>query len=920
MNRKFKYNGFLIVIFFFILGIVAISSESHAQQEKIRVAVFNYENFMTEKPDGTMTGYAYDYLMKIAEYTGWEYEYVHLTLSDALKKLDSGEIDMIPGIQDVPDIYAQYDLSKHSLEIGGTMLCVLQGDTQYAYNDFSRYENMRIGVLKDSSHIRQAKQLFEREGVRVNFVEYETHELSVEALKRKEIDSILVSSIRCSKEFTIIANISSDSVCFALNKKNIELKSQLDTAIDRIHMDTPFYEHSLIEKYYGDSLMTHAYTYEELQYIEKNPVVRVGIRKNMIPLEYYDRETQSYCGIVPDMFRRLEERSGLHFVFTGYETEEEKQALLKSGIIEVLPVVSCQGEVPEMPEMKVTNAYLNTPMVVIFTKNYTGDLKIGMVKNKFLTNLILENTEGRARIIYYETTGDCIEAARKGEIDCAFASTYEADYYLTMPKYATLNFRSQIDFDVFFSMAVYTEAGESLYGILEKSLEEMSTDIIRSVISQNTQNEMKFSVIDMIYTNPVSVMLGVAVFLTVCLGCVVLLILYSANQKQNILLQKSNESKTNFLSMMSHEIRTPLSAIIGINKLIGKTTQEESIRKYSEKIQVSSDHLLQLINDILDMNKINEGKMELYPAPFSFGEILHTLKVVYAEAAAEKGMEFKLKIYDCEQDWYLGDALRIKQVLINLISNAMKYNRENGEIRLSVRKILQDSESASLKIGVSDTGIGIAQENLNKIFDAFEREKRIDVNEITGSGLGLSISSELVKMMGSRLKVESELGQGSHFYFTLRLPFTGKKNETGGKAVPAQPEEGFLKGKECLIVEDNDINAEIIRLLLESQGAGVTRAENGKRGTVLFEQSKVGFYCLILMDIRMPVMDGYEATKYIRNSGRADASQIPIIALSANAFEEDRRQSLEAGMNAHLSKPINTQELYKELHSFLHIS
>lgn len=354
-----------------------------------------------------------------------------------------------------------------------------------------------------------------------------------------------------------------------------------------------------------------------------------------------------------------------------------------------------------------------------------------------------------------------------------------------------------------------------------------------------------------------------------------------------------------------------------MNDIIFGSTMEETTQKCSEKIAISSNHLLQLVNDVLDMNKISEGKVELTPAIFHLGKMLNTIEVVYAEAAREKNIEFRMDLLSEISPYVIGDELRLKQVLINLISNALKYNKANGKILLQIKQVKEFDGKQKLFFSVIDNGIGISKENLPIVFDAFEREKRSDINAITGSGLGLSISAQIVKLMGSELKVDSELGKGSNFYFTILLPLASEEDYRNMRKEKVETDAISLNGKNILIAEDNTINAEIIKNLLEIKNASVTIAENGEKAVKLFEVSEINYYTVIIMDIRMPIMNGYEATRKIRSLNRLDAKKIPIIALSANAFAEDKLQSLDAGMNEHLSKPIDREEVYRTIAKYL---
>ncbi len=404
-------------------------------------------------------------------------------------------------------------------------------------------------------------------------------------------------------------------------------------------------------------------------------------------------------------------------------------------------------------------------------------------------------------------------------------------------------------------------------------------------------------------------------FLLPCAVCIICSLLYNnyLNIRRNEELRRANEAKAEFLSRMSHEIRTPLSAIIGLNNITAENIDNpECVQEYVEKVGISAKYLLDLLNDILDMSEINKGRMELAQEIFDLNELVEVIEAIYNPIAKNTDVQLQIDVKEDAKVAILGDELRMKQVIINLVSNGIKYNKPGGKIWLTVEKSEHIEEKrARFRITVEDNGIGISQENMEKIFDLFEREKSSDINMINGTGLGLTISAEILKRMDSRLNVESTPDKGSKFWFDIVLEVSdmiAKKEE------PEMKKYDFIN-KNFLIVEDNQINATILEYILKAQGAKVDWACDGKVGCEMFEQSSDGYYSAILMDIRMPVMDGYEATTTIREMKREDAKNIQILAVSANAYQEDVRKCMETGMNGHCAKPVNREQLLGQLSS-----
>ena len=379
--------------------------------------------------------------------------------------------------------------------------------------------------------------------------------------------------------------------------------------------------------------------------------------------------------------------------------------------------------------------------------------------------------------------------------------------------------------------------------------------------------------------------------------------------------EASNRSKTNFLATISHEMRTPLNAVIGLDAI---ALQDDSLKPQTrdrlEKIDASAHHLLDMINDVLDMNYIESGDMTLNEAPFSLNDLLDLVNVLTQTLCGEKGLEYQHEVVGELDRACVGDALRLRQVLLSILANAVKFTPEGGSIRFVTEQLGHEGDRCVLRFTVSDTGIGIDESFIPKLFESFSQEDATTTNRYGGSGLGLAITKKLVDMMGGDIAVSSVKGKGSTFAVTVRLgvveaaEWTPEASEAG---------ESSLAGLHMLIVEDIDLNADMLADLLELEDITTQRAENGKVAVDMFSQNPPGHFDAILMDLRMPVMDGLAAARAIRALPQPDAKTVPIIALTANAFEDDVRHSLEAGMDAHLPKPVDTGLLFGTLRELL---
>ncbi len=382
----------------------------------------------------------------------------------------------------------------------------------------------------------------------------------------------------------------------------------------------------------------------------------------------------------------------------------------------------------------------------------------------------------------------------------------------------------------------------------------------------------------------------------------------------------ANKAKTAFLSNMSHEIRTPMNAIIGLNRIaLNDPGISETTREHLEKIGLSAQHLLGIINDILDMSRIESGRMTVKNEEFSLAKALDQVNTIISGQCRDKGLEYEYRVNGAVDEYYIGDDMKLRQVMINILGNAVKFTPSGGVVTFVVEAIARFNGRTTLRFVISDTGIGMSPDFLPRLFDAFSQEDSSTTNRYGSTGLGMAITKSIVELMNGTISVESEKQKGTTFTVTVTLTDCDHKDISIGEiAEEANAEDADLKCRRILLAEDVAVNAEIIIMMLSMREIQVDHAENGRIAVEMFEEHEEGYYDAVLMDMRMPEMDGLEATRRIRAMNRSDAKNIPIIALTANAFDEDVQHSMQAGLNAHLSKPVEPDVLFHTLEELLH--
>lgn len=916
--KKFKLSvqRYICILLCLILYITVIPLPVSAEEAKYRtVRVGWYEGtYNTTGPDGRRRGYSYEYQQAVAAHTGWKYEYVEGSWAELMSMLKKGEIDLLGGISYAEERSDSMLFSELPMGEDKYYLYVDPAHTDISTSDLSTLNGKRIGMLPDSVPARMFHEWEKSHGVSAQQVDITGADDVRQKLQNHEIDGfILNESPQWERDnISAVLLIGGSYNYFAISKKRPDLKEELDQAMQKIVKENPFYIEDLYKRYCSaNSLET--LTDEEQNWLEQHGAVRIGYLKNDVGVSFADTESGETVGIINDYVSLASGCLGeqaIEFQLTGFDSQEEELQALKDNRIDMIFHMNQNPYEAEQNDIILSNTVFEVNVAVLtgvekFDEN--GENTVAVSRGNLLGKWYISFNYPSWKIREYDISAEVEKAVQSGEADCFVVKAGQSLKILADSKMRSV-FLTKSSTSCF----AVTRENTTLMNILNKTIQTLPDSRLSSQFYVYENEPGKVTLTEYIKDNLLVVSIGFIGAVLVIVWIIVYLLIKA--RKAQIQAEKANAAKSDFLFNMSHDIRTPMNALLGYNELMKRELTDPKLLDYQEKMEQSGNLLLSIINNVLDMARIESGKVELDEDYVKIRDIYQGIYKIFQVEAEKKGIHLEME-YDVQHEHVICDETKNREIFLNLISNAVKYTASGGRVTIRITELDCDRDDyVRIRTQVIDTGIGMSEEFLPSLFDAFARERNTTVGKVAGTGLGMPIIKKYIDMMGGTIEAESKLGEGSKFTVTLEYRIADKSYyEQDTEKSSDMDETDRINGKHVLLAEDNDLNAEIAEFILEDMGLMVDRVEDGVQCVARIEQKPAGTYDLILMDIQMPNMDGYKATQAIRRLADKEKSGIPIIAMTANAFEEDRKKALEKGMNGHIAKPVDIEKMRKIL-------
>ena len=942
LHRLILIFGCILVV---LLSCIATAAgEGTHIRRTIRIGSFAQDGINMKDENGKLLGYNTDLWKLARRYMDYRLEFVGYdkTWQDMLQMLQDGEVDILINAQKSPEREALFAFSQPTGVTSG-LLNVRADNSKFIAGNYSTYNGMHIGAFRDDQTFKLFEKWAQSKVFTYKVTFYDSSDHLYDAFHKGEVEAIIANAFRKPQGERTLDMFFVNNIYAIVRKDDTKLLADFNYALEQMNANDGDWVHKLLYRYASENNVPRlSFSDRERELIRQ---YQSG-EKQLVVTCWTDRAPISYVedgklkGILPDIFELIMKKANIPYTVKIAKSSEEYEKMCLDGSVDA--IIDWRHDnlaLADNRDYSTTSNILDARLTLLKRNDLKEAPQIFAVERRYGLPNAEEKLVHNSQIFWTNSVEESIKAVADGKADATYLYYYMVLYHLNQKNYNNLSYeiidKLPLDFHIAFTQGVNHE----LSGLLSKCIRDISYEERNQIINKYTNYSAKdMDFLTYIMHNPKLLFFFFAVILAASL-C--FLFLYTRlHEKKRLLVQEqayavsqaklaeeaqaANKSKTNFLFNMSHDIRTPMNAIIGFANLAQNTKcTTEQIHAYLGKILVASHHLLSLINDILEMSRIESGKITLDRTPTSWSETMQEIHTIMQEQIDSKHQHFSISISPLANDIIMIDKLRLEQVLVNLISNASKYTPEGGSISVELeQKLSRETGYADYRITVTDNGMGMSEDFVKRIFTPFERANNSTVSKIQGTGLGMSITKSILDLAGAKISVKSKLGEGTEITVsnTVRLCTDAEiaaRAAQKQQSLESEISQADFKGKRILLVEDNKLNREIASTMLAQTGLIVESAEDGSVAVEMVQGSAPGYYDLILMDIQMPIMDGYEATKKIRALSDKRLAQIPIVALSANAFEEDKKASLAAGMDGHIAKPINMHELLIIMHKFI---
>ena len=913
------------------------AAEETAPVKVVRVGSFEDTfNYVNEK--GARKGYGYELLQTLSGYTGWQFEYVTCDWSDCFEKLKNGEIDIMGAISYTEDRAEEMLFSDEPMGEEKYYLYADLSRADISASDYKTLNGKKVGVLMGTEPEVMLTEWEEKYGLKTEHVNVSNNEDAKQKLANHEIDCFvsLEESFWADLGISTITRVGKSGIYYALNKDRPDLKEELDNAMRALDEAVPFYTADLYKRYFSMDY-TPILIGEEKAWLKEHGAIKMGFLTSDSGVSTFDPATGEFTGVITDYIQFAADCLGnqeLEFQLVGYDSKEAELDALKSGEIDMIFHFDQSPNLAEEYHFACTNTTWTSNLMAVTNKQHFNENNVNRIavpQNKLSLKKYLAFYYPQWEIVDCDTQEDAAKLVKDGQADCFVTGISSENKYSKKYSFYSVPLLNPVR-----SCFAVNSGNRSLLSILNKTIKAMPVNMLAGALAMYKSSARKVTLSDFIKDNFFMALLVSSIAVAVVLLTILMLLQKArkaeaaarkaANdtQKLNAKLQvtvenaeSANHAKSTFLFNMSHDIRTPMNAIIGYADLASRHLDDPAkLKNYMENIQVCGQNLLMLLNNVLDLARIENDKTEMEYSVSNIEKDFRNCVAMFRNQADSKGQTLTV-ITQLQYPYIYADIPHLTEICTNLVSNAVKYTGAGGTIRCNVTQKPGEKEGwCDTVVTVADNGIGMSQEFQKHIFEPFERERTSTVSKVEGSGIGMGIVKKLVGLMSGTVEVESRIGVGSTFTVTIPCRIASE-DETQAKRETNPSDQKCLCGTRILLTEDNDLNAEIAVELLQEEGCTVDRAKDGVECVDMLEKAANGTYQLILMDIQMPVMNGYDAARKIRGLDDPQKANIPIIAMTANAFTEDRQVALDAGMNDHIAKPINMNVLVPTLRKYL---